>query len=137
VALAVDADGIHLSWKALPASIAKQIIPQGKLVGVSTHNLEEAMKAEQQGVDYISLSPIFQTPSKGGIVPTLGPEGLMKVVQHVHIPVIALGGITEENIATVFEAGAYGISIKSRAFVESNNFFDTAQKISNTVSINK
>lgn len=129
VALAVEADGVHLSYTSIPAAAAKKILPKGALVGVSAHNIDEATAAHTQGADYITLSPIFQTPSKKGIVPTLGLEGIEAVVAQLAIPVIALGGITAANARACIECGAKGVAIKSRAFSAGENFLTTARAI--------
>ncbi|GAB4325978.1 MAG: thiamine phosphate synthase [Candidatus Sumerlaeia bacterium] len=132
-ALAVDADGVHLSYTALPANVARRLLPPGKLVGVSAHNIEEALAAQRLGADYISLSPIFQTPSKRGIVPTLGLEGIEAVASQLRLPVIALGGITADNARACLEAGAAGVAIKSRAFSAGEDFMSTAAAIAAAV----
>lgn len=113
IAMAVDADGVHLGWKSLDVKIARKIVGQKKLIGFSAHNVEEALKAEDEGVDYITMSPIFETRYKDYIVQPLGLEGLKKIKEQVRIPVIALGGIKASNAAKVLKSGADGIAVMS------------------------
>lgn len=110
IAAACEADGVHLP-QGFPVAEARRIIGPGRWVGVSTHNLEEALRAAEEGADYITLSPIFPSISKPGYGPPLGLETLREVVQAVPIPVIALGGITPENARACREAGAAGIAV--------------------------
>ena len=113
IAMAVDADGLHLGWKSLDIRIARKIVGQKKLIGFSAHNVEEALMAEDEGVDYITMSPIFETSHKDYIVQPLGLEGLKKIKEQVRIPVIALGGIKASNAAQVLKSGADGIAVMS------------------------
>lgn len=110
VALALDADGIHLGTQSLPANVARRIVPENFLVGVSCHSLEEALEAQSAGADYIVLGPIFETPSKIAFGPPLGLEKLREVTARVKLPVLALGGITVERVRPCLEAGATGIA---------------------------
>ncbi|NPA58099.1 MAG: thiamine phosphate synthase [Aquificae bacterium] len=106
VALLVGANGVHLPSNGLPVEAVKRKFPD-LIVGKSCHTVEEAVRAEQEGADYITYSPIFSTPNKGKPV---GLEGLREVVEKVSLPVYALGGITEERVKEVLEAGAYGVA---------------------------
>jgi thiamine-phosphate pyrophosphorylase len=103
VALAAGIDGVHLPANGLPA---QRVRPHVKLLGVSTHNLQEAIDAEQSQADFIVFGPIFETPGKTGI----GIEPLRKVVSSVKLPVLAIGGISAANIDDVLQAGAAGIA---------------------------
>lgn len=111
VALAVDADGVHLGQGSLPLSVARRLLP-GKLVGVSVHAVDEAVAAQQGGADYVIVGHIFATPSKAGLPPR-GLSFLTAVCQAVSIPVIAIGGITPDNAPLVREAGAAGAAVMS------------------------
>ena len=110
VAAACEADGVHLP-QGLSVAEARRIVGPGRWVGVSTHNLEEALRAVEEGADYITLSPIFPSVSKPGYGPALGVETLRMVARAVSIPVVALGGITPENARACREAGAAGIAV--------------------------
>ena len=109
VALAVEADGVHLGQDDLPVTEAKKLMhPMGIknfLVGCSTHSLEQALEAERQGADYIGIGPVFATPTK----PTYNPVGLelvRSVTKRVKVPHVAIGGIDATNVAQVLAAGA-------------------------------
>ncbi len=106
VAVIVGANGVHLPSKSIPIEAVKHKFPE-LIVGKSCHSIDEALKAEKEGADYITFSPIFETPKKGKPV---GLEALSQVVEKVSIPVYALGGITEEKIPDVLKTGVYGIA---------------------------
>ena len=117
VALAAGAGGVHLSENGFSVSDARRLCerfahdagkPLDFLIGVSCHSLGAALGATRDGADYITFSPIFHTPSKAFYGPPQGVERLRKVCQAVQIPVIALGGITPENVLSCYEAGAAG-----------------------------
>lgn len=110
VALSVDAAGVHLGHHSLPARAARAMVPQGFLIGVSCHSLEDAVAAESDGADYILLGPVFETPSKLPYGPPLGLQKLQEVTTRVNVPVLALGGITLERVKSCLEAGAQGIA---------------------------
>ncbi len=103
VALAANADGIQLPANGLPA---KRVRPFVKVLGVSTHTVEEAIAASGAGADFIVFGPIFNTPGKNAV----GLEPLRQVVSAVKTPVLAIGGMTSETIPLVMEAGAAGFA---------------------------
>ena len=113
ICLAVEADGVHLRSNSLPTRIARRILGDSKLMGVSTHSLEEAQRAQEEGADFITLGPIYETPSKVGYGPPLGLDILRAVRRRIKIPVLALGGIRKERIPEVLDAGADGIALIS------------------------
>ncbi|MGQ9467265.1 MAG: thiamine phosphate synthase [Anaerolineae bacterium] len=113
IALAVDADGVHVGQDDMPAPIARKLMGPGKIIGVSATNLEEALQAERDGADYIGAGPIFATPTKPDAAPPMGLEGLAEICRRVSIPVVAIGGINEENAAAVIRAGAAGVAVVS------------------------
>lgn len=113
IALAVDADGVHVGQDDMPAPLARQLMGPGNIVGVSATNLEEALQAERDGADYIGAGPVFATPTKPDAAPPMGLEGLAEICRRVSIPVVAIGGINEENAAAVIEAGADGVAVVS------------------------
>jgi thiamine-phosphate pyrophosphorylase len=115
VALAVQADGVHLGEKSLPPEAARRLVnsPHREidfLIGVSCHSLEAAKIAERAGADYIFFGPVFATPAKAAYGAPLGLERLAEVCRAVALPVIAIGGITLENAASCLSAGAPGIA---------------------------
>jgi len=113
VALAAGADGVHLGQEDLPASAARRILGEGAVLGVSAGSVEEARAAEEEGADYLGVGPIFPTPSKPDAGEPLGLEGLRAIRRVVNIPLVAIGGINEENLEEVFEAGADGVAVIS------------------------
>ncbi len=106
IAVMVHAEGVHLPSNSIPVEAVKHKFPE-LIVGKSCHSLEEALKAEEEGADYIFFSPIFESPGKGK---PKGLEELKRVVDSLSIPVYALGGITEDKVKPVLETGAYGIA---------------------------
>jgi thiamine-phosphate pyrophosphorylase len=137
VALACGAGGVHLSENGIPVSDACRLrddffsSPAEKsdfLVGVSCHSVGAAMGAARAGADYIYFSPIFYTPSKANYGPPQGLERLATVCRMVSIPVIAIGGISAENAAGCFEAGAAGVAA-IRLFQESPELMQTLRTL--------
>jgi len=112
VALAVDADGVHVGQDDMPAALARQLMG-GKIVGVSATTVEEALQAQADGADYLGVGPIYPTGTKPDAVPPIGLEGLAQIVRAVEIPVVAIGGISEENAAEVIACGAEGVAVIS------------------------
>lgn len=110
VARVVDADGVHLGGRSLPASMARTLLPGGALVGVSVHGAEAAAEAAAEGADYLMVGTIFATPSHPGR-PGAGPEVLRAVVRRGAPPLVAVGGITPDRVATCLEAGAHGVAV--------------------------
>jgi len=110
LALACAADGVHLGQKDLPVSAVRPWAPASFLIGVSTNNAEEARQAERDGADYVAVGSVFPTGSKETTRPA-SPERLREVKQAVGIPVVAIGGISEENVAQALEAGADAVAV--------------------------
>ena len=113
VALAVDADGVHLGGESMPAFAARKAAGEAMLIGVSAHSIEEAKKAEAEGADFVTLGPVFETPSKIRYGHPLGPELLREARGKISIPVFAIGGIKKERVGSVLESGASGIALIS------------------------
>ena len=113
IALACNADGVHLGQEDLPLSVARKILGKEKLIGVSTHDLSQAQEAERDGADYIGFGPIFGTATKDTGYSPRGLEMLREIRKAVKIPVVAIGGITEKNVAEVWKAGADSAAIIS------------------------
>ena len=111
VALALDAAGVHLAGHSLPTAAARRQLGASKLLGVSTHSVEEARRATEDGADFIVFGPVFTTPSKVAYGPPQGLQHLTMVVRQVSIPVIAIGGIDHTNLPQVLQAGAYGVAM--------------------------
>jgi len=112
IAIAVEADGVHLGQKSFSTKDVKRIFPKA-IIGVSTHSLDEAKKAEAGEADFITIGPIFYTPSKASYGEPLGVEVIKQVRKEIHTPVFAIGGIKEDNARGVIDAGADGIAVIS------------------------
>lgn len=112
IAMAVEADGVHLGQKSFLAKDVKTIFPKA-IIGVSTHSLDEAKKAEADEADFITIGPIFYTPSKAGYGEPLGVEVIKQVRKEIRIPVFAIGGIKGDNARDVIDASADGIAVIS------------------------
>jgi thiamine-phosphate pyrophosphorylase len=106
LALAGEADGAHVGQEDLPAADARRLLGPGRILGVSTHNLEQAQAARDAGADYIGFGPMFSTGTKDTGYTPRGPTALREIRRAVSLPILAIGGITLENVATVIEAGA-------------------------------
>lgn len=132
VALAVDADGIHLGQDDLPLTEARKIMGPDKIIGISTHALAEALEAEKNGADYIGVGPVFETKSKVDVVDPVGLEYVREVVAHTQIPFVAIGGIKLHNVEQVLEAGASRICVIS-AIVGAAQVKETAQAFSQKI----
>jgi thiamine-phosphate pyrophosphorylase len=113
IAMVSHADGVHLGQEDLPLAIARNLMESKKLIGVSTHNLTQALQAEQAGADYIGFGPIFGTFTKDTGYSALGLTMLREVRKAVEIPIVAIGGITEDNVKQVWDAGADAAAIIS------------------------
>ncbi len=113
LALAVEADGVHLGQHDLPCGHAKQLMGAGKVVGVSTHRTAEVEEATRAGADYIGFGPIFETASKQQPEPVVGLRGLRDARTRTPLPIFAIGGITAETAQAVRQAGADGIAVIS------------------------
>ena len=112
IAIMAGADGVHLTEASVKVSDVKNKFPN-LIVGVSTHSIEGARLADRQGADFITFSPIYETPSKSNYGPPQGLAPLRQVTQSVHLPVLALGGITLNRVPECLEHGAFGVSVIS------------------------
>jgi thiamine-phosphate pyrophosphorylase len=110
VALAAKADGVHLGQEDLPIRGARNIAPN-LIIGASSHNLMEALKAEQDGADYVNIGPIFPTKTKENTVPFLGPGAISEIGPQLTVPFTTMGGIHPDNIDRVLEAGARRVAM--------------------------
>ncbi|MFA5346750.1 MAG: thiamine phosphate synthase [Methanoregula sp.] len=136
VALACCADGVHLGQDDMDVCVARQIAPPGFILGVSVGTLEEAVRAERDGADYVAVSPLFPTTSKNDAGPGFGLKVLREIRQNVSIPVIAIGGINGDNVNDVIAAGADGIAVIS-AVVGSPDIMKAAKELRGMVRKSK
>jgi len=112
LALATDADGVHLGQEDLPLKEARKILGKEKIIGISTHNLAEALAAEEGGADYIGFGPIFYTKTKDAGEPK-GVNALKEIKKQIKIPVVAIGGINAGNVKAVIDSGADAVAVSS------------------------
>ena len=110
VALAVGADGVHLPEHSLPGKAVRALVSEGCILGRSVHSVDAAVRAEAEGADFVQIGAVYETKSKPEGTPG-GVELVRAVADAVRLPVIAVGGITAENVAEVVEAGADGVAV--------------------------
>ena len=113
VALAIGADGIHLGQTDMPLADARRLAGSSLIIGISVESLEDALRAEAEGADYLGISPVFATPTKNDIAAPLGLEGLRQIRAAVALPLVGIGGIHQENAGAVIRAGADGVAVVS------------------------
>jgi len=132
IARAAGADGVHLTTRSLPVEVVRKTCGAEFLIGVSTHSLEEARVAQAGGADFVVFGPVFETESKRAYG---APQGLEKLSQVSHalgeFPVVAIGGITLENVGACFEAGARGVAA-IRLLNDADNMASIVQTIRRT-----
>jgi thiamine-phosphate pyrophosphorylase len=133
VALAAGAAGVHLGEESMGVADVVAFrtnarLPSGFRIGRSCHSLEAALRAEKDGADYVFFGPVFATPSKARFGPPQGTEALAAVCRQVHIPVVAIGGITLENAGACLAAGAAGVAA-IRLFQESTDLAATVRAL--------
>jgi thiamine-phosphate pyrophosphorylase len=113
IALAVDTDGVHLGNEDMPYEAARRILGNMKIIGLTVHDVGEAIEAERIGADYIGISPIFETTTKPDAGTPAGIDLIKYIKKAVKIPFVAIGGINQDNIKSVLEAGARSIAVIS------------------------
>jgi len=113
VALAVDAAGVQITGVSLPVDVARNLLGPRKLLGASTHSLEEARQAQNDGADFILFGPVYLTPSKAAFGAPQGLQALKKILENVSLPVYAIGGIKAEHIAELRSLGVRGVALIS------------------------
>ena len=113
IALSVEADGVHLGQNSIPPHAVRKIAKGKFMIGVSAHSIEEAKQAEEGGADFITLGPVYKTPSKLKYGQPLGVDIIRKAKAEISIPVFAIGGVKQFRIKEVMDAGADGIALIS------------------------
>jgi thiamine-phosphate pyrophosphorylase len=121
IALGVGADGIHVGNAGIPVRVARKTIKDRLMIGCSTHSVNEAMSAEEEGADFITFGPIFSTSSKLQYGEPVGLESLREVRKRVSLPVYGIGGIKSDNIEEVLDSGASGIALISGILAMTDN----------------
>ncbi len=116
IAMASRADGVHLGQQDFPVPSARRVMGEEMIIGVSTHSLEEALRAEREGADYAAVGPLFPTSTKLDSRPPVGTGMIGEIKKELSIPVVAIGGITVENAHEALKMGADGIAVVSAIF---------------------
>ena len=119
IALAVDADGVHIGQKDLPAKIVRDLIGDDKILGVSASNLVEALQAEKDGADYLGVGAMFATGTKTD-ADTVSMDELSKIRKKTHLPIVVIGGINQNTIPLFSGSGINGIAVVSAIVSERN-----------------
>ena len=113
LALALEADGVHLGQDDLPLALARSLMGPQPIIGISTHGPEQVEAATRGGANYLGFGPIFPTPTKIDHEPVVGIDGLKQSRARTHLPIFAIGGITIEAIPSLVAAGADGVAVAS------------------------
>jgi len=113
VALAVGADGLHLGQSDMHIDDARRLAGKKMIIGISAENLDDAIIAQQEGADYIGISPVFATDTKADTAAPLGLEGIRRIRKAVNIPLVGIGGINMSNAREILSAGADGVAVVS------------------------
>ena len=132
IAKLVDSDGIHLGQNDLPIETARQLLGKDKLIGISCHNLNQAIEAQRSGADYISIGPVFSTPTKPEYK-AVGLDLISKVKKAVQIPFFVIGGINENNINKIVPLGIKRAAI-CRAICRAKDMPFTIKKLSEAIT---
>ncbi len=133
VALAVNAEGVHLGQTDMPIADARRIVGKSMLIGISAECVEDALRAEAEGADYVGISPVFATPTKTDTAPALGLSGVAAIRAKVSLPLVGIGGIGPANAAEVIRAGCDGIAVVS-AIVAAPSPRDAAADLKHLIS---
>ncbi|RKS84767.1 thiamine-phosphate pyrophosphorylase [Orbus hercynius] len=129
VALAADADGVHIGQADLPAQVVRQLIGADKWLGLSISNQQQLDEVPWSVIDYLGIGPIFPTTSKKNAAPALGIEQLAKLMTQRQCPAVAIGGINETNIEGVIQTGINGVAVVSAICGQVNIQQATAQLV--------
>jgi thiamine-phosphate pyrophosphorylase len=113
IALAVDADGVHVGQEDLPLAAVRQVLGPHKIIGVSTHDLAQAREAQRSGADYIGFGPLFGTQTKATGYTARGLDQLQTIRAQVEVPIVAIGGINAQRAPAALDAGANAVAMIS------------------------
>lgn len=113
VALAVDADGLHLGQSDMPAALARKLIGSDKILGLSIETEQQLQEADDLPIDYIGLSALFETQTKTNLKKYWGYEGIKLALETTKLPIVGIGGINESNIPQLVETGIHGLALVS------------------------
>ena len=129
VALAIDAEGVHVGQSDMPCDVTRKLVGPDKIVGVSAATIDEARKAEKDGADYIGTGAVFPTATKDD-APKITKKDLKEIVDSINIPVVAIGGITLDNAHELIDTGIAGLSVVS-AIMSSDDPKKSSEKLLN------
>ncbi|MBX3243857.1 MAG: thiamine phosphate synthase [Acidobacteria bacterium] len=130
IAMMTQADGVHLGQGDLPPLSARRILGENAIIGISTHNIEQVRIAAEQPIDYIAFGPIFETVTKADREPVTGLEILSEIRKLIpHIPIIAIGGISAQNIKSVLNAGADSAAVINAVLSPKNGIIAAYQEL--------
>ena len=132
VALAVGADGVHIGQEDIPYETARLLLGMNKIIGLTVHNLEEAIEAEKLGVDYIGLAPIFKTDTKEDAREPIGTKMIETVRKNVSLPIVAVGGINKHNVKDVIDSGADSV-VSIYAVLNSDNVYNEVSEFAKII----
>ena len=135
VALAVDADGVHIGQSDMPYETARRLLGPDKIIGLSVENMDDLIKANSLDVDYVGISPVYGTPTKTDTAEPFGREGLRKAVNMSMHPTVAIGGMNAGTIADVLAAGTDGVAVVS-AICSAENMREAAAQLKAIVESN-
>ena len=127
VALAIDAEGVHVGQSDMPCDVTRKLVGPDKIVGVSAATIDEAKKAEKDGADYIGTGAVFPTATKDD-APKITKNDLKEIVDSINIPVVAIGGITLDNAHELIDTGIAGLSVVS-AIMSSDDPKKSSEKL--------
>jgi len=127
IALAVGADGVHLGEFDLPVTVAREIAPE-LILGASSHNLDEAVAAQEAGASYVNIGPIFVTQTKTVATGAIGPEMIDAIAPKLHIPFTTMGGIKAHNVGEVLARGARHVAVVT-AVTAAENVYEAAKEL--------
>ncbi|MCC8133344.1 MAG: thiamine phosphate synthase [Tannerellaceae bacterium] len=113
IALACDAEGLHIGQHDLPYPVARKLMDKDKIIGLSVESPEDVQEANRWDIDYIGISPIFSTPTKTDTAPALGLEGIRQISALSRHPGVGIGGVHVSNVEEIIEAGANGVAVVS------------------------
>lgn len=113
IALACDAEGLHIGQSDIPYPIARKILGENKIIGLSVESIQDTLEANNLDIDYIGISPVFNTQTKTDTAPALGLEGIRQIMAISKHPSVGIGGINRTNAADIISAGANGIAVVS------------------------
>lgn len=133
VALAMGADGVHVGQDDMPCEVVRRLLGPTAIIGLSVETWEDVMRAQDQPVDYLGVSPIFATPTKTDTRGAWGLDGLARIRAHSRHPLVAIGGLNATNIPAVVRAGAEGIAVVS-ALCAAPNPRQAAEQLAHAIS---